>query len=67
MEIKSNIRSLALERGIKNPQELSYDARVSWPTAKQLWVGRIQNQRLETLIKVSCALDCPLDYLYEVV
>lgn len=64
--MESNIKQLAMERNIKNPQDLSHDLRVSWPTAKQLWDGNIAKTRLITMLKVATLFGCKIDDLFEV-
>lgn len=64
--MKSNIKQLAKEKNIKNPQDLSHELRMSWPTAKQLWDGDIMKTRLGTMLRVAALFGCKVDDLYEV-
>lgn len=64
--MKSNIKQLAKDRNIPNPQTLSHELRMSWPTAKQLWDGNIAKMRLVTLLKVALLFGCKIDDLFEV-
>lgn len=65
--MQSNIRQLAIERNIQNPQDLSHDLRVSWPTAKQLWDGNIEKTRLCTMLAVAKLFGCKIDDLFTVI
>lgn len=65
MAIKSNIQKMALAKGMTNPQDLSHELRVSWPTAKQLWQGNIEKTWLTTLLKVAALFSCNIDDLFE--
>lgn len=60
----SKVKQLATTKGIKNPQQLSYAARITWPTANSVWTGDISNTRVGTLQKVAAALGCRVDDLF---
>jgi len=62
--MKSQVKILAGLRGIKTPQELSYEARITWPTAKKVWAGDLSTTWLETSYKVSRALGCNIEDLF---
>lgn len=62
--MKSKVKVIATQKGIKTPQELSYEARISWPTAKSVWVGDLSNTRATTLRKVATALSCKMEDLF---
>lgn len=65
--MKSKVQQLASQKGIKNPQELSYAAHITWPTANSVWPNGIDltNTRGGTLLKLSRALDVRIDDLFE--
>jgi len=63
----SKVKGIAQERKIRNPQDLSYEARVTWPTAKNIWEGDISSVEGLTLHKVARALGCKIEDLYEIV
>ncbi|MEE8308656.1 MAG: helix-turn-helix transcriptional regulator [Gammaproteobacteria bacterium] len=60
----SKVKELATAKGVKNPQQLSYVARITWPTANSVWTGDISNTRVGTLQKVAAALGCRVDDLF---
>jgi DNA-binding Xre family transcriptional regulator len=62
--IKSNVQKFAKAKGIKTPQDLSHELRVSWSTAKQVWDGDVSNTRLSTMHKLAVLFDCRVDDLY---
>jgi DNA-binding Xre family transcriptional regulator len=63
--MKSNIRQLAIDQNMQTPQALSYELKMSWPTAKQLWDGNISKMRLGTMLKVAKLFNCKVDDLFE--
>jgi DNA-binding Xre family transcriptional regulator len=42
-----------------------YEARISWPTAKQVWDGDLSKTRLDTARKLAAALGCPIGDLFD--
>ncbi len=62
--MKSNVKRLAIAKGIKTPADLQYEARISWPTAKQVWAGDLTKTQLGTARKLATALGCPIDELF---
>jgi DNA-binding Xre family transcriptional regulator len=64
--MKSNISKLAKKKNIQNPQDLSHQLIISWPTAKQLWDGDITNTRLGTMLKAAVFFGCKVDDLLDV-
>jgi DNA-binding XRE family transcriptional regulator len=61
---ESKIGKLAIEAGYKNPQALSYDARITRATIYNIWRGDIINMRLGTAIKIANVLNCNIEDLY---
>ncbi len=63
--MKSKVQALANKKGINTPQELSYAARITWPTAKSVW-GEVDLAKTHsgTLLKIAHALKCGIDDLY---
>lgn len=67
MQMNSKIGRLAKERGFKNPQALSYEARITRETINNIWTaGDIKNTRIGTLHKIACALGVKITDLYEI-
>ena len=66
MNMNSKIGELAKECGFKNPQALSYEARVTPQTINNVWEGDIKNTRLITLHQIAMALKVEVTDLYEV-
>jgi DNA-binding Xre family transcriptional regulator len=64
--MRSKIKVLAKQKGITTPQQLSYAARITWPTAKKVWQGDLSKTWGETLFKLSQALECRFEDLFEV-
>jgi DNA-binding Xre family transcriptional regulator len=64
--MKSNISKMAKRKNIQNPQDLSHQLLISWPTAKNLWDGDITNTRIGTMIKAARFFGCKIDDLLEV-
>lgn len=62
--MRSKVANLAEKKGIPNPQQLSYSARITWPTANQVWDGDLSKTRGETLRKLAAVLGCSIDDLF---
>jgi DNA-binding Xre family transcriptional regulator len=60
----SEIYDIATSLGIDTPQKLSYEARITAPTARKIWEGDLSSTQADTLRKVAEALDCNIDDLY---
>ena len=64
--MESNIKTLAIQQGLKNVQQFALKAGLPWSMANAIWTGDIKNRALKTLLKASTALDCKLEDLFEV-
>ena len=62
--MQSNIQKLALEKGITSPQELSYAAKVTWPTANSVWSGDISKTQMGNGRKIAAALGVRMEDLF---
>lgn len=62
--MKSQVKILAEQKGIKNPQALSYKAQITWPTAKNAWTGDLSKVHAETMLKLMLALNCQFEDLF---
>ena len=62
--MQSNVSELAIKRGIKSPQELSYKAEITLPTARKVWRGDLSKRYGNTLRKLALALSCSIDELF---
>lgn len=62
--MESKVCELATKRGINTPQELSYEARITVPTARKVWKGDLSTRHAETLRKLAAALGCSMDDLF---
>jgi DNA-binding Xre family transcriptional regulator len=65
--MQSKVKDLAIAKGITKPAELGYEARISWPTANQVWEGDLSNTRLDTARKIAAALGCKINDLFDFV
>lgn len=63
--MKSRVAELAEDNGIKDRQQLSYAARITWPTANQVWAGDLSKTRGETLRKLAATFKCSMDDLFD--
>ena len=62
--MQSKVSELAAKKGIKSPQELSYKAEITLPTAKKVWRGDLSKRYANTLRKLAAALGCSMDDLF---
>ena len=64
--MRSQVAKLAKAKGFEKPADLQWAARVSWPTAKQVWKDDFDLSKTwgDTLHKLAAALDCHIEDLY---
>jgi hypothetical protein len=64
--MESNVHKIAKINGFKSIQSFAIHAGLSWPVAKDIWNGDISNKTLKTALKVSVALGCNIEDLFQV-
>lgn len=64
--MRSKVQALAKQQGIKNPQELAWAARITWPTAAKVWDENADLSKTwaVTMQNLASGLKCHVEDLY---